>query len=282
MSRFVLLCAVACAALASHSAAQGGAVARWNATPGTRHYRYTSVERTNGQPDKRYRVEFDLVTGADHGVAAVIRDAQSAAGDVWSTPSVTEACTRALHGRGRELARVTLSPLSPEAAASLGEAFMAMCAPAEYFFPMTDILNVSLIQTQPKFHLADLTAVGMKARFDGFATKLDRLGVSIVASSPGGEITLNKRDARGVTIDWEPDPMPLSILHHGGEGAPDITLRGVEHYAFRLEIDPASGVLRRATTTVDTLELVVDVPGIPADKAPHLVITREVTIERRD
>ena len=177
---------------------------------------------------------------------------------------------------------MTLSPLSPEAAASLGEAFMAMCAPAEYFFPMTDILNVSLIRTQPRFRLADLTAPGTTARFDGFATTLDRLGVAIAASSPGGEITMIGRDARGMTVDWKPDPMPLTIVRHAVPGTPEITLRGVERYAFRVEIDTPSGLLRRAATTTDRLDLVVEVPGVPPDQAPHLAISREVTIERHD
>jgi hypothetical protein len=213
---------------------------------------------------------------------AVLRKAESASGDVWSTPTVDAACRKALHGHGHELARVTLAPVSPEVAASLGDAFMAMCAPAAYFFPITDVLNVTVIQTQPTFHLAELTGAGMSARYDRFETRLDRLGVAIVAASPGGRVTLSALDGHTATVDWTPEPMQISIVRHAAAGAPEVTLRGEERFAFRLEIDPASGALRRAATTGDTLDLVVTMPGVPADKAPHIAITREVTIEPRD
>jgi hypothetical protein len=49
--------------------------------------------------------------------------------------------------------------------------------------------------------------------------------------------------------------------------------------AFRVEIDPTSGALRRAATTSDTLDLVV--AGLPPDKAPHVSVTRDVAIEPR-
>ncbi len=276
------LVACALAIVASQSAALAGATFKSSAVPGTRHYRYTSLERAQGQPDKRYRVDFDLITGTDRGVVAVIREAQSATGEVWSTPTVNAECKKALHGGGRTLARVTLSPISPEAAKSLGEPFMATCAPAAYFFPIADIVNVSLIQTSPRFHLSDLALPGASARFEGFDTKLDRLGISMVASSPGGEIKLSALTEHTATVDWSPDPMQLTIVHHAEQGSPEVTLSGVERYAFRLEIDARSGVLRHAATITDNLDLVVSMPGLPADKAPHVGITREVTIERRD
>jgi hypothetical protein len=145
------------------------------ATSGTRHYRYTSVERRQGQPDARYRVDFDLVTDTKGGVTAVIRKAEAARGETWTTPTVTAECKTALHGGDDAPARITLAPLSAEAADSLGESLMSMCAPAAYFFPMTDILNVVLIQTSPVFRIDELTAVGKGVRFGGFKTKLDRL-----------------------------------------------------------------------------------------------------------
>ena len=250
--------------------------------PGTRHYRYVATEQPAGQQPSRYRVDFDLVTDANGGVTAIVRKAEAAKGDSWTTTMVDADCKKALHGKGATLARVTLAPLSPEAAASLGEPFMAMCAPPAYFFPMTDILNVSLIQTSPSFHLADLTAFGAKARFDGFSTKLDRFGRAIAGSSPGGEITLSALDGQVATVDWAPDPFQLTIVQHAAAGSPEMTMAGFEHYAFCVEIDRMTGALRRAVTTVDSLDMVISMPGLPADKAPHIAITRQVTIEPRD
>ena len=59
-------------------------------------------------------------------------------------------------------------------------------------------------------------------------------------------------------------------------------MTGAERYAFRVEIARATGVLRRAVTTSDNLDMVVSMPGLPPDKAPHVTVTREVTIEPRD
>ena len=253
-----------------------------NATAGTRHYRYTSFEQPEGQLGTRYRVDFDLVTDASNGVTAVVRKAESAKGDIWSTPVVSDECKKALQGSDDALARVTLSPLSPEAAAALGEPFMAMCAPAAYFYPMTDILNVSLIQTSPLFHLADLTSTGKSARFEGFHTKLDRFGTAMVASSPGGTITLTSLDDHVANVDWAPDPMALTLVQRATQTMPELTMSGFERFAFRVVIDRASGTLVRATTTLDSLNLVVSMQGLPPDKAPHLAIKREVAIEPRD
>jgi hypothetical protein len=253
-----------------------------DAAPGTRHYRYAAVERNPGQPEGRYRVDFDLVTDANRGVTAVIRKAESAKGDVWSTPTVSADCKKALRGGGNALARITLAPMTPEAADSLGEPFMAMCAPASYFFPMTDILNVVLIQASPSFHLKDLTAVGMSAKFDGFNTKLDRLGMAMTGSSPGGVITLSALDDHVATVDWVPEPMQLTLTQHATPNSPEMTMTGFERYAFRAEIDRTTGALRRAVTTADNLDVVISMPGLPSDKAPHVAISREVAIEPRD
>jgi len=256
----------------------GNAAFRIIATEGVRHYTYTSSEKTPGQPEKRYRVDFDLATGSDGSVTAVLLKAESAVGDTWSTPAVDAACRRALHGDGHALARITLAPLSPEAT-KLGEEFMTMCAPAAYFFPLTDILNVSLVQTSPKFRLADLKTTGARARFEGFDTKLERLGIAIAASSPGGEILLHDMNPGVLTIDWTPDPMQIEIINRKTDTRPEVNLKGVERYAFRLEIDPASGALERAATTEDNLDLAVSMPDIPPDKMPRIAISREVAIE---
>jgi hypothetical protein len=249
---------------------------------GTRHYRYTAVERNPNQPEGRYRVDFDLVTDAKGGVIAVIRKAEQGRGESWTTPTVSAECKAALHGNGETLARIRLAPLSVAAADSLGEPFMAMCAPPSYFFPMTDILNVVLIQTSPVFHINDLTDVGKGVRFDGFKTKLDRLGTGIAAASPGGTITLAALDEHAATVDWAPDPMQLTLTVHANGNTPEMTMAGTERYAFRAEIDRQTGALRRAVTTSDDLDLVVNVPNAPADKLPHVAVSREVAIESRE
>jgi len=277
-THFVAACAVALCT----SPALAEPIIKTSPTAGTRGYRYTSVERNPGQPDARYRVDFDLVTDAHGDVTAVIRKAESANGDNWSTPTVTEACAKSLHGDGAALARVTLVTLSPEAASSLGEPFMAMCAPAAYFYPMTDILNVVLIQVSPSFHIKDLNAAGASARFEGFSTKLDRLNTGMTASSPGGTITLTALDDKVATVDWAPDPMQITLVKHATQNMPEVTLTGFERFAFRVEVERATGALRRSATTSDTLDLVVSMPGLPPDKAPHLAISREVAIEPRD
>ena len=258
--------------------AAGEAAFRTTATEGLRHYRYTSSEKTPGQPEKRFRVDFDLATGSDGSVTAVLLKAESAVGDTWSTPAVDPVCRRALRGDGPALARITLAPLSPEAA-KLGDEFMAMCAPAAYFFPLTDILNVSLVQTSPRFRLADLKTPGARARFDGFDTRFERLGIAIAASSPGGDIVLRDQDPGRVTVDWAPDPMQIEIVNRKTDTRPEVTLKGVERYAFRLEIDAASGALERAVTTADNLDLAVSMPDVPPDKMPRIAISREVAIE---
>ncbi len=252
---------------------------RLKTIPGVRHYRYTAMEQTQGQPPSGYRVDFDLATDADGGVVAIIRKAEARKGDTWSGSNAAAECKKSLHGKGSELARITLNPVTPAAAASLGEPFMAMCAPAEYFFPMTDILNVSLIQTSPRFQLQALTSPGASSRFDGFTTKLERYGKRIEAASQGGSIKLTSLDDHIATVDWTPDPMQLTIVEQPQAGQPPITLTGTETFAFRVEIDRATGVLRSAATTADDLAMVVSMPGLPADKAPHVAIKREVTIE---
>lgn len=281
MNKYIAL-ATLCLALTPLSAAFADAPFKTNATPGTRHYRYTSVERNPGQPEARYRVDFDLVTDARGGVVAVVRKAESARGETWTTTTVSDDCKISLHGKGESLARITLAPLSPEAGESLGEPFMAMCAPASYFFPMTDILNVVLVQTSPSFHINDLTAVGSSVRFEGFKTKLDRLNTAIVASSPGGSITLFSLDDHKAVVDWAPDPMNLALTVHASGNMPEMTMTGLERYAFRVEIDRSTGALRRAMTTSDNLDMIVSVPNLPADKAPHVAISREVAIETRE
>jgi hypothetical protein len=250
----------------------------WSPGPGLRHYRYDSVERAPGQPDKAYRVDFDLAADAHGGIVAIVRHAARGAGGAWTETALDADCRAALRARPGELARVTLAPLAPESAATLGDAFMAGCAPAELFFPMTDILNVALVQSSPHFGLASLASPGDSRHFTGFDTRLDRLGVGIDAASPGGTTRFAARSGGRLYVDWVPDPMRIAILHHGALNGQDLHLAGVENFAFRLIIDAPTGALVSAATPYDRLDLIVQLPGMPPESAPRMTITREVTI----
>ena len=57
---------------------------RQAATPGTRHYLYTVLHTTNGAMEQGYRVGFDLVSGADGSVDAIVLSSESLAGGHWT------------------------------------------------------------------------------------------------------------------------------------------------------------------------------------------------------
>ena len=208
-----------------------------------------------------------------------MRRAARSVGEVWTEADIDQACRTALKAGAGELARITLVPLSLEAAAALGDPFMAPCAPAEVFFPMTDILNVALVQMSSEFKLADLSTPGDSARFPAFKSQLDRLGTGIEVTSPGGLTNFVSRQGDVAVVDWSPDPMAVAIVSHGAMNGTDQRMRGVERYAFRLEIDARSGALIRAATPSDRLDLIVDVPGLSPEQDPRIVVTREVSIE---
>lgn len=277
MTRTITIAALMAALSAAPAAAQDW---RTGAAPGTRAYRYTSTERAPGRPDQSYRVDFDLVSGPDHGVTAVVRRAaESEGGEVWTEVTVDAACATAMHAGPGEMARVALWPMTDAAAHDLGETFLAGCAPRAIFFPMTDILNVTLVQSAPQFELANVRAPDDRRRTPVYAARLDRLGVDISMSAEGGETRLVSLDARTAVVDWTSDPMTLNLIERGAYNGQDLPLEGVEHYAFRLEFDVATGALRRARTTVDRLDMVVILPGLPVEQRPKVVITREVAIE---
>jgi hypothetical protein len=92
-------------------------------------------------------------------------------------------------------------------------------------------------------------------------------------------MTLVSLDDRTAVLDWAPALADLDLVEH--QGAQPLTLKGTEHYAFRVEIDQRTGVIVRAHTTYDDLDLLVQMAGLPADKAPRVKITRAVTIEPR-
>jgi hypothetical protein len=191
--------------------------------------------------------------------------------------STDAACAKAMGAKPGRLATVRLSPLSVEQA-KLGDAFLATCAPAAVFFPLTDILNIALIQSSDRFHASDLKSVGQANAFPGFSTSLDRAGIAMQESSDGGQVSLASLDDRHATIDWKPDVAKLDLVEQNGGQA--VKLDGTEHFAFRLVIDARTGWLERANSLYDDLDMTVAVPNVPADKSPRVVVKRVVTIER--
>ncbi len=257
--------------------AQAQTKPRWAPEAGSHRYRYESIERGGGA-DKGYQVDYDLVSDGKGGIVAVVKRAAHGIAGKWMDATLDDACRTALHAGPRELARITLSPLAPDAAGTLGDAFMAPCAPADLFFPMTDILNVALIQATPHFRIDRLATPGDSARFEGFKTSLDRFGIAIDASSGGGTIRFATLEPGRASVDWAPDPMAITILNRKAFNGVDLKLDGTEDFSFRVTIDPATGVLLGAGTTHDRLSLVANIPGVPPRP---LSITREVTISRR-
>ena len=116
------------------------------------------------------------------------------------------------------------------------------------------------------------------ADFEGFETSFDRLGMHLAEISDGGRIAFADLKGGRAIVDWA--PTPSRVLTVNGQGASAVALKGTTHFAFRLEIDARSGVLERAFTLYDDIDLTVQVPGLAADKRPVVKRRRTVTIER--
>ncbi len=86
----------------------------------------------------------------------------------------------------------------------------------------------------PDFISTILRQVGQSAAFEDFHIKLDRLGTAIDAAATGGRITLVALDNYLATIDWAPNRMQLTVTHHQTPQNPEVTMKGVERYAFRV------------------------------------------------
>jgi hypothetical protein len=253
--------------------AAGGPAYRPSPAPGLHHYVYQATETVTGGPVHGYRTEFDLEYSGD-AVYAIVRSA--AVVDGSSKPvELDAACRAALHGDGTSLARVKLSPLSPEAAKTLGDSFLATCAPPGIFFPLTDILNVILIPSA-HFHATALRTVGQSLPFPGFEAAFDRAGIAIKETASGGEVSLASVDRDRAVLDWKPAVADLEIVEEANK--PPITLKGNEHFAFRVEVDRKTGAIARAVASYDNLDM--KVVGAP-DSMPNLKITRAVSIEPR-
>jgi hypothetical protein len=263
--------------------AVGAAVAaptQWRATPtaGVHTYRYEAREIVSGATTG-YRTDYRLRSDGKGGAVAEVVRSATFDGKAWTPVSIDPACAKALDARPGELATVRLYPLTAERA-KLGDAFLATCAPAGVFFPLTDILNVVLIQSSDRFRANELKNVGQSADFPGFSTSLDRTGIAMSESSTGGSTSLASVDGGHATLDWKPDLARINMVEQHGDES--VQLDGTEHFAFRLTIDARSGLLQHAEALYDDLDVAVVLPNIPPEKLPRLAIKRTVSISRAD
>jgi len=263
-------------ALAAPASAQ---TVRWVPEAGTHGYRYESVTTVPGAPGNAYRLDYDLVSDGKGGLVAVVLGAwHRGGGPEWSDAEIDDACRKALHAEGKELARITLAPIAPGTVANLGPEFIAECTPADIFFPITDILRVALVQVAPEFGLAKLTAPGQSGRYPGYATKTERLDTAIDIVSTGGTITFTTLVPGRATLDMVSDPMKLTLIHRRAYSGADVTLTGTETSGFRIEIDPATGVLLGAVSDGDKLDVTMSLPGGYSQPLP---VSRETRITPR-
>jgi hypothetical protein len=172
------------------------------------------------------------------------------------------------------LAKVRLWP-PPAGDDPLGSAFLNTCAPGEIFFPLTDIMNVAIIPLAPQFGVRDLRRVGKTADWPGFAARFERYGRRLEERAPGGKSVLVSRTPGAEVVDWLPEPATLKVDEGG---AAPRHFEGVERWAFRVTFDPGTGMLRSATATSDDIDMAVQIPGASPAAAPHVSITRRVSI----
>jgi hypothetical protein len=266
-------------ALLAASAASAGQTAPWPtpAKAGAQVFRYEAQEAAPGSI-KGYRTDFRLRTEHAGGVTAEIISSQTFDGKTWTPVAADPACLAAMGARPGELATVRLYPMTPERA-RLGDAFLAACAPAGVFFPLTDILNVTLILASDTFGVRKLAAPGDKASFAGFSTTLDRLGIQMAEASDGGEVTLVSMDEDQATLDWKPTTSKITLVEQAGGSA--VHLSGTETFAFRLVVGRRTGALVRAQSIHDDLDLAIAAPGLPVDKPPRMAVKRTVSISPR-
>jgi hypothetical protein len=254
------------------AAAQSAAVFPAQPKAGTRHYLYQATETVGDHQTGGYRTEFDLETSGG-ATYAIIR--KSAVYDgAWKPVEPDANCRAAMHGDSNSLARVKLSPMDPEIAKTLGEAFLPMCAPPGVFFPLTDILNVAIIPTSDRFRATELRIVGQSLSYPGFDAAFDRSGIGFKETSPGGAIKLSMLDKHRAVLDWQPATADLELIEKAHQ--PAVHLKGTESFAFRVDVDRKTGLINRAAATFDNLDM--KVIGAP-DTFPHLHITRTVTID---
>ena len=272
--------ALSLALSACASAAAAAPTLKLTPQPGVHAYHYEVAETVNGAPQQGYRVDYDVEVSRNGEVWAIVRAAQEQPGkDAWGPVKVDDACRTKMRGGKDALARVKLWPSHASTANALGPDFLDNCAPPAVFFPLTDILNVVVIPLSSSFAGSKLRKPGDVTHFDGFTAAFDRTGETLKETTHGGETVLVSLDDRKAVLDWAPATADLDLVEH--QGAQPLSLKGTEHWAFRLEIDQHTGAIVRAHTSYDELDLTVQMAGLPADKAPRVKISRTVTIESR-
>lgn len=241
---------------------------------GLQHYRYQVIQTINGNTQKGYRTEFDLE--AKGGMLfAVVRSTSDLENGVWKAVVPDAACRKAMKGSQNTLARAQLYPTNPNADQELGAGFLDRCAPPAVFFPLTDILNVAVLPMPRTFRASELHSPGDSVTFPGFEAEYDRAGERLKETAQGGEMRLALLDQHRATLEWRPLPAKLMLVERAM--VPPMTMDGTEHWAFRVEVDRRSGMIERASTLYDDLDLKIG--GAP-DNVRHMRIARNVTIER--
>ena len=264
------------AAAAAPAPAEGPLPFKAASGEGLWHYRYETSQTIPGQPEQGYRTDFDIRVGKDGGVDAIILSSAERSGTAWTPVSLSPDCAAKLKAPQGALATARLWPLPPEAAHGLGADFLDACAPGPIFFPLTDILNVVLVQRASPFGLETLKTAGQSASYPGFEAHFERNGQTFAEVSHGGVTTLVSLSGTEAVVDWVPAPADLHMVMHNRGG--DVTMDGTETFAFRLVIDPRTGVLIRADSLRDDLDLKATMPGMAG--AFPVKITRKVSIVR--
>ena len=248
--------------------------------PGIWRYRYETHQVIPGQLDQGWRTDFDIVVGRGGAVDAIVLKSAERRDKTWTETTADDACLARLHAPKGALAKVRIWPLSQSAAHDLGPNFLDSCAPAGVFFPLTDILNVMVAQRSPTFGLTTLKKAGDTSHFAGFTAAFDRNGETLAETTHGGVMTLISLTPVQAVVDWAPAPAELHLKEHSPAGP--VILDGTETWDFRLVIDPRTGVLVRADTQHDVLDMTVTMDGLPPGQHPQVKITREVSITLRE
>jgi hypothetical protein len=251
---------------------------RWTPEAGSYPYRLEVIEHVGERPDSGGRIDYDLVFDGKGGLVAVVRSAERIEEGVVKPVTVDDACRTTLHAGPGELARVTFAPVTPQAAANLGEDFMPACTPIGLFGPVSEVFRLTMIQLGPEFGLARLAKPGDSHRFPAFASKVDRPAMTIDLQSAGGAMSFASEDKGRATVDWAPDTTSVSVINR--EAIPGLAVRGegTARFAMRLVIDRKTGALVSAASTTDRANLVLDIKDAPPI---HLAVTRTLKIAPR-
>lgn len=275
MARLIAAAMLWLTALAAPAYAQAP---RWLPEAGTAPYRYETVTEVPGAPGQRLRIDYDLVTDGKGGAVAVVKAASSAQGTAdWAEIEVEEDCRTAMGGEGSELARVTLWPLTPAAMSKLGPDFLADCAPTELFFPLTDVLNLTLLQNAPDYGMAALARPGDTSATPAHKAAYERLETALDFDAPGGTLKVESLEPARATVIFE-SSAKVRLIHRRAYQGADVTLTGTEHSALRLTIDPRTGRLLGAESVRRELDVIMSLPG---DYTQPMKITRTIKVGPR-